>query len=281
HELGGSSDRRQALSPLLLTTQPLETLQDDLVVLKMLAPSFRTIVDAIYFALYQDPEADSLRASFLTFYKTTYKVAKQVDDLLDYSRVCYVQSLETDPNHITDEMLDEYRDLKWQQVTTEGARRIAREAKDAANILRTAVMPMLPSLEQEISTYIDSYRTRYDPDYHQPLASRFWGILNGSSLRPAQWNLEGVMSLAIEFRHGSALLKRVPWFLDNVELHFWRLSRLNAADLVTLGYKTLDDFRRLYVDRLRSFIIIINMSDDWLPIFSAFEHGVLDGKLRS
>ncbi|KAG8759053.1 hypothetical protein FRC14_006767 [Serendipita sp. 396] len=242
--------------------------------LKMLAPRFNSINEAIYYKLYKDKEADNVRAAFLPFNQTMKVTARCIEEALSIARVVYAYNLNRDASIITEAMLNSFQEGDWQINFLECAQNCADRAKEAVVTLRSRVLPMLPSLSLALSNYIESYNTRYGPQDHQPSLRKLFKDFLGPAEIPAQWTLEGVRSLSVDFDQGVLLLRRLPACIDNLELHFRTLLRLNLKDISTLGYSSRDDFRRLYKDFIFCYTKLHDSTREWCIVATTFGKGV-------
>ncbi|KAG8814294.1 hypothetical protein FRC17_001214 [Serendipita sp. 399] len=264
-----------AVSPLLLTYEPIAAFDQELYMLKMFMPRFETVNDAIYDKLRADPEADNVRAAFLPFNRAMDRITGDlICESCNTAQVAYAYNLELNSSVITDEMLSAIMNIKWQEEFLDCVRDAADLAKTAIDVLRTEALPMLPSLSIALSRYINSYTARYGPTYEPNLALQYVKTIFARPPPPAQWNLEGVQSLSFEFEQGVALLKRLSSFVDNWEHHFRTIARLTMKDISALGYSSKADFCRLYTDFIRCHRIIKEMRKIFWDISIPFRGAV-------
>ncbi|KAG8848371.1 hypothetical protein FRB91_010875 [Serendipita sp. 411] len=172
-------------------------------------------------------------------------------------------------------MLNTFQEADWQINFLECAQNCADRAKAAVLTLRSRVLPMLPSLSLALSNYIESYNTRYGPQDYQPSLRKLFKNILGPAEIPAQWTMEGVWSSSVDFEQGVLLLRRLPACIDNLELHFRTLLRLNLKDISALGYSSRDDFRRLYRDFICCYTKFRDSTHEWYMVSITFRKGVV------
>ncbi|KAG8813156.1 hypothetical protein FRC17_001650 [Serendipita sp. 399] len=266
-----------AVSPLLLTYEPIAAFNQELYILKRFVPRFETINVAIYNKLEYDQEADNVRAAFYPFNRAMDKITGTlICDSYNVAQVAYAYNLELKSSVNTDGMLSAIMNTKWQEAFLDCVRKAADRGKTAVDALRTEVLPMLPLLSIALSSYINSYTARYGTTNEPSSGLQYVKTIFMRPPPPAQWNLEGVQSLQFEFEQGIMLLKRVPRYLDNWEHHFRTIARLTMKDISALGYSSKADFRRLYTDFIRCHRIINEMRHIWYIVSVPFGQAVAE-----
>ena len=231
----------------------------------------------VHFNLESDPHADNLRATLTEFDISMSSASEEIYSSLTSGQRFYVHDLDeyTSVNvgpEVAAERAKEILSPEFQARVLKFARGAVTSAANAAKIIRGRAIPLIPLIEKDLEEYLSGYLSRADI---QKAREKSWmpSILQDmlmGSLAPTPVNPEDVRQLQEQLAESRDLLRQLPAFLDNLELHFRRLSDLKVEEVAKQGYTTFDDLSRLYYDRLCCNYALKGMVTGWLPAISAF-----------
>jgi hypothetical protein len=253
-----------------------ETLRDEIIPISALAPHFFELNMGIRYWLRADPHADRLRTTLIKFNLYMDPAAEQLRIAFANARVFYAHSQEEvippqdGYGQPTKEMVDTLLEPKFQEDAVKRARGVAGQVANAANMVRK-VVPLLPQIKAELEEYVADYVDRVSTREWRSKSwiRSFFDNIFGDPVAPTPWKPEEVSALPQHLSEGTDLLNLLPAFLDNMELHFRRLSEIQSEQVFDLGYTT-EDLTLLYQDRLTCINIFHNMGRKWTPAVSAF-----------
>ena len=231
----------------------------------------------IRYWLRADPHADRLRTTLIKLNLHMKSAAEQLRIALINSRIFYAHNEEeiTSPQdghgQLTKEMVATLLEPKFQEDSAKRARAVAEQVANAAKIVRK-ILPLLPQIKTELEKYVADYLDRVSTRKlrNQSRIRSFFDDIFGDPVAPTLWKPEEVSALPEHLSEGSNLLNLLPAFLDNMELHFRRMSEIQSEQVFDLGYKTPEDLIRLYQDRLTCINVFHNMGRKWTPVALAF-----------
>jgi hypothetical protein len=260
----------------LLTTAPVETLSDEIIPISALAPHFFELNMGIRLELKADLHADRLRTTLMKFNLYMDSAAEQLAIAFADARVFYAHTHEEiippqdGYGQPTKEMVARLLEPKFQEGAAKRPRGVAEQVANAANMVRK-VLPLLPQIKAELEEYAADYLARVSMRERRSKSwtRSFFDNIFGDPIAPTPWKLEEVSALPQHLSEGTDLLNLLPAFLDNMELHFRRLSEIQSEQVFDLGYTT-EDLTRLYQDRLTCINIFHTMGRKWTPVISAF-----------
>lgn len=167
------------------------------------------------------------------------------------------------PQDVTEEHARELLNPEAQADMIEYARQAAVHFAATARIIETEALPYLSDLKEALCTFVNEYSTR-----HRTMESRakswvpslaqdlIWGRND-----PTTWSASEVDALSEDIETGGGYLREILKLFDKLSTHFERLSKIKQADIDALGYSSLKDLRRLYVDRVACSRMLMNMYD--------------------
>jgi len=236
--------------------------------------------------LMDDPHADQLRATLMKFNAPMNAASEEIRSSFIDARHFYIHDLDElvptkeGPGAITKEMVAKLLQPDFRAKIVRYAIKAAARAAKAAKIIREKVIPFLTQLEEDLEDYVDDYELRnmaieerqksWIPSVAQDV---LWG-----SIVSTPWSLKEVQELPKGVSEASNLLRQLPAFLDNLELHFRRLSELDNRQIFDLGYTSVSDLTRLYQDRLLCNQTLAHMTNSWFSAISAFSVGTMKTK---
>jgi len=276
---------RQAAA-LLLMPAPVRSLADELDRLSALGPYFFALNTGVRFELMDDPRADHLRATLMKFNMPMNAASKAIRFSFVSARCFYIHNSDEvaltkeGPGTITKEMVTKLLEPNFQAEIIRYAIDAATAAAKAAKIIREKVIPCLPRLEEDLEEYVDDYESRVTAIEERQkswVPSVVQDVLWGS-IASTPWSLKEVQELPNGISEANNLLRQLPAFLDNLELHFQRLSELDSQQILDLGYTNVNDLTRLYQDRLLCNRALGHMVDSWFSAISAFSVGTMTTK---
>jgi hypothetical protein len=144
-----------------------------------------------------------------------------------------------------------FLDAEFQAKVIAYAHRASSHFHTAAQMIREKVLPLLPDLTKELSTFSGECSTRkriaeareksWIPFFAQDLA---WGKKDNIT-----WKISEIEGLLKDIQAGETLLHSLPAILESLSAHFLQLSKLKGRDLDAMGYSSLDALRSLLKDR--------------------------------
>ena len=277
--------KRQLYSPnltcfsaaaLLLTAAPVLSLQEQLKKLHNLGHQFYAINGMVHYDLESDPHVDNLNATLTEFNISMNSASEEVRNSIASGQMFYVHRDEFTSFNVSPEVAAERATKilspKFQAKILKRACEATTSAANAAKITQGRPITLMPLIEQDLEDYVSDYLSRVDFKKAREkkwIPSTIQDILGGS-IAPTPVNPEEVKQLREQFAEASGLLRWLPAFLDNLELHFQRLCDLNVEEVVKQGYTTFDDLIRLYYDGLNCSHILHSMDVEWFLAVSAF-----------
>jgi len=253
------------------------SLQEQLKKLYNLGHQFYAINTIVLYQLESDPHADNLRATLIEFGNSMNSASEEIGNSIACGRQFYVHdrdefaSIDVSPE-VAAERAKNILSPEFQALVLKFAREAVTSAANAAKIIRGRAIPLMPLIEKDLEDYVSDYLFRVDIKNARAkkwVPSTIQDILGGS-IAPTPVNPEDVRQLREQFAEASDLLRQLPLFIDNMELHFRRLYDLKVEEVVEQGYTTFDDLNRLYHDRLDCNYALRCMGAGWSPAISAF-----------
>jgi hypothetical protein len=261
---------------------PVRSLADELDRLSFLGPHFYTLNTGVRYELVDDPHADDLRTTVKKFSILMDAVMEEMRDSFHSARRFYIHNsseripTKEGPGAITKEMVSKLLEPYFQANMVKYANDAATRAAKAAKIIREKVIPFMPELEEDLEDYVEDYESRVTAIQERQkswVPSVVQDVLWGSIVS-TPWSLEEVQKLPKCVSEANNLLRQLPAFLDNLELHFRRLSELDSKQISDLGYTNINELTRLYKDRLLCNQVLAHMRNSWFSaIFRAFSIG--------
>ncbi|KAG8834751.1 hypothetical protein FRC17_007257 [Serendipita sp. 399] len=263
----------------LLTTAPIQSLFEEFSPLIPLGKHFGFIGATVFTYMREDSHAEALRAVLATFNEHGRKMVDELNEGFDCSRSFYSHrhleySGEDIPVEITDEHIQKLMDPNYQKRVMILARKAATAWGNAATIVRSKLIPLLPQLQRELDAFVDDYDLRHHilEEREQSVIPYFVQNWLWGAVEPVRWNKEEVELLPQDCSSGGKLLERLVGFLDRMEAHFLRLSQLELSKLAASSYSSLSSIRDLYATRVACLVILTRMDDMIMPIERAFWH---------
>jgi len=231
----------------------------------------------VHHELESDPHADNLRATLTEFDIAMNTASEEIRNSIASGQQFYVHDLDEFTSFnvspkVAAERMKNILSPEFQATILKFARKAVKSAATAAKIIRGRAIPLMPLIEKDLEDYVSSYLSRVSIKKAREkswIPSIIQDILRGS-IAPTPVNPEDVRQLREQLAEASDLLRQLPTFLDNLELHFRRLCDLKVEEVAKQGYTTFDDLTRLYNDRLNCNYALSSMIADWLPALSAF-----------
>jgi hypothetical protein len=263
---------------------PVRSLADELDRLSFLGPHFYALNIGVRVDLMDDPHADHLRATLKKFNTPMSSASREMRLSFSSARHFYIHNsseltpTKEGPGTITKEMASKLLEPHFQAKIVRCAIDAATRAAKAAKIIREKVIPFLPQLEEDLEDYVEDYEwrvTAIEERQKSWLPSVVQNVLWGS-IASTPWGLKEVQKLLTGVSEGSNLLRQLPAFLDNLELHCQRLSELDDQKIFDLGYTNVNDLTRLYRDRLLCNQALAHMTNSWFSAMSAFSIGTME-----
>jgi hypothetical protein len=260
---------------------PVRSLANELDRLSVLGPHFYTLNMGVRYELVDDPHAGDLRATVKKFNMPMDAATEEMQLSFISAQRFYIHNsselipTEEGPGAITKEMVSKLLEPDFQANLVISAIEAATRAAKAAKIIREKVIPFMPQLEEDLEDYVEDYESRvmaiqerqksWVPSVVQDV---LWG-----SIVSTPWSLEEVQKLPRSVSEANNLLRQLPAFLDNLELHCRRLSELDSQQIFDQGYTNVNDLTRLYKDRLLCNQALDHMGNSWFSAIRAFSIG--------
>jgi len=270
---------------LLMTPAPIESFKNEMVVLSELGNHYYAINIGVRLDLQDDRHADQLRATLMNINVPMTSVSEKLIYAFARAHHVYGHKWERESSDIitsvTKEMVAKLLEPSFQAESIKQAREVARLGAEAAKLVREDVIPLLSQVENDLDGYVVNYSDRFAlkescrqswiPAF---LFNLFWGVAD-----PTPWTLDKVQRLPQQISSANILIRRLPAFLDNLELHFRRLSEIQSQQLSDLGYTTTGDLNRLYRDRIICDDLIRHLEFSWSSPARAFQFGISNDTL--
>jgi hypothetical protein len=229
--------------------------------------------------LEDDSHADKLRATLMRFNTPMRSASDNITSCFTAGIFFYdhAKPPEDIPAPISREMIGRLLEPDFQARALELARKAVADAAVAANTVRKEVLPQLAQVQKDLEDYVSDYVAR---DTLRKERGKSWVpslLLNAieGPIDPTPWDVGEVKQFPQRFAIASNLLRRLPSFLDNLELHFRRLSEVNSQQMLEYGYNTSDDLVRLYHDRILCRFIFSEIRLSWFSAHRALGIGSL------
>lgn len=156
---------------------------------------------------------------------------------------------------------------------------------EVASIHARSARAKLVLASQHFTAYIQMHQERNEisqkrsesilPMFVYDIQDFLWGKTDLTPLTAEQ-----VQELATSFVEGTAFFSSgdknsLLQFIDNLQAHFQQFRQIATTPegLLTLGYSNLEDYKRLYQERLQCIDIIAHMQNDWLRVTRPFVYG--------
>ncbi|PVF95582.1 hypothetical protein CPB86DRAFT_738569 [Serendipita vermifera] len=236
----------------------------------------------VFLLLDEDEHSLNLRAALEPLNGHMYLLNELMEFCIEKFEVYYTHSFTKFcqkglPNTITDEQVAVLLDSAFQREIRQQLEEAIELIDISINILNEEVVPRLPQIERELAAFVEDYTKRYRM-YEQ--RSRSWSfgrvkdILFGPSTFPCEWKVDEVQGFPGILAPARASVERLGPFLERLRLHLLRLSQLKPSELPGLGYSNMEDFRRLYMDRLKGKGIFYSMTGQWYLIGKGLWDGI-------
>lgn len=207
--------------------------------------------------LKRDPNADALRGFLVAFNVPMKKVTSHLDRALSFARLYYTHNHEEYAGddlvpEVTEAHVQRLLDPKFQSVAIGYARDASLHFQSAAKALQENALPHLPPLSKELDSFVKDFCDRYHKLQEREASwvpSVLWNVVQGS-VSPTTWNIAEVKVLPQDIQTGGALLEQLPPLLNEMSIHFLRLSELTPAGLESNRYSTVTDLKHLYSVRI-------------------------------
>jgi hypothetical protein len=266
-----------------MTPAPVESFKNEMVALSELGNHYYAINIGVRLDLQNDQHADQLRATLMNINVPMDSVSEKL--IYAFARAHHVyghkwerEASDISTTGITKEMVAKLLEPDFQAEAIRQAREVATLAAEAAKIVREDVIPLLSQVESDLDNYVVDYSDRFALKESRRqswipafLFNLFWGAIDQTP-----WTLDKVQKLPQQMSSANVLIRRLPAFLDNLELHFRRLSEIQSQQLSDLGYTTAGDLNRLYQDRIICDDLICQLEFSWHSPARAFQFGVHD-----
>jgi hypothetical protein len=262
---------------LLLTPAPVQALKTELDPISDLGPHLYAIFTGVRLDLEEDPHADRLRETLVRFNTPMSSASYKIGACLIRGIIFYDHKEATGntPMPITQKSVRRLLEPDFQARVIQFARQAMLDAAAAAKTIREEGLPQLPQVRKDLEDYVSDYVTR-DALKREREKSRvpsfLWNAIEGK-IDETPWEIGEVQQFPQRFAIASDLIRRLPSFLDNLELHFRRLTEISSQEMVEHGYTTFDDLVRLYRDRVLCSFIFSEMQFNWFSAHRAFGIG--------
>ena len=229
------------------------TMYDESWRLALLANHISFINWTLYLFFRKDRHAEKVKAAFWPFNQHLDRAMEEFSDGLWHAREFYynkksrTSSVPVEPK----EPALIFLDAEFQARLIAYAHRASSRFHTAAQMIREKVLPLLPDLTKELSTFSDECSTRkriaeareksWIPSFAQDLA---WGKKDQMT-----WKISEIEGLLKDIQAGETLLHNLPAILESLSAHFLRLSKLKGKDLDAMGYSSLNALHSLLKDR--------------------------------
>jgi hypothetical protein len=197
-----------------------------------------------------------------------------------YGHTCYIHNQDeltgdAIPEVITGDHARALLDSGLQGRILENAREAAGYAAKAAEILRRDALQYLPELDRELSAFVEGYieRSRITNERSQSWVPSLIQDFFLGAITPVTFDVSQVEALPRDLKIGSGLLMELPVLFEELATHYTLLSKLSQSDMVSMGYSSTDDLRRLYSDRLTCARYISEMDRMTWSLDRAFASG--------
>jgi hypothetical protein len=269
-----------------LTTIPIANLQEELHHLATeIGEGFMKIRFVIFRELQKDTHLDKTREEMLPFLRSMYQAAVCIQETLAFASGFYAnQRGGVSPDiwcrDISDEDVRKLFDPKHLATILVYALHIPRRCADTIQHVETAI-PLLSGFSRALTSAVENYRDCdkvYKKRSQSWLPSALLDVLHGERddfLSKGRFEeMEGLLAFFatgcsyLEGDKGSKLID----FIRRWQVHFRRLYEVSQdpGGMAALGYTTMDDFRRLYQERLKCLPYIAAMQRDWGLCMAAF-----------
>jgi hypothetical protein len=232
--------------------------------------------------LKRDPNAAALRGFLVAFNAQMRKVTSHLDSAVSSARFYYTHNHEEFAGRdlvpeITEAHVQKLLDPNFQGYAIRYARGASLEFQAAAKALRENALPHLPSLSKELDSFVGDFCDRYHKLQERATSwvpSILWDIAQGS-VSPTTLNIAEVELLPQDIRTVGALLDQFPPLLDEMSIHFLRLSELTPAELESNGYSTMTDLKHLYSTRMECAKLLREIDNSTDSMSLAFVTGLV------
>jgi hypothetical protein len=140
---------------------------------------------------------------------------------------------------------------------------LLKSLEEAIPMLKDLALPSLPEIEMELKDFVERYRERYDATQQSaqswvPTAVQnlVWG-----SFEPTTEDISKIEALPEHFENVTRYLQKIPKFLEDLRDHLQRMMSLSRTDYETLGYSSVEGFKRLYANRAQCSYLFRGMSN--------------------
>ena len=217
---------QQQAAALLLTTVPVETLNDEVIRISALAPHFFALNFGILHQLKADSHANQLRT-------TLEKFNDYIDTATEQMRIAFImaanfyahkkgEAIARDGfGELTKERVATLLEPKFQEDAVKRARSVAEQVANAANMVRK-VLPLLPQIKAELDEYATIYLERVSTRERRKGSWVCWFMdsVFGDPVAPTPVQPARVSALPQHLSDGANLIALLPEFLDHMEVHF-------------------------------------------------------------
>ena len=264
-----------------MTPAPIESFKNEMVAISELGNHYYAINIGVRLDLQDDRHAEQLRATLMNINVPIASVSKKLIYALARAHHVYGHTWERESSDIsttgvTKEMVAKLLEPSFQAEAVRQAREVATLAAEAAKLVREDVIPLLSQVENDLDSYVVDYSDRFalKESRRQSWIPAFVFNLSRGTVDPTPWTLDKVQGLPQQMSSANILIRRLPAFLDNMELHFRRLSEIQSQQLSDLGYTTAGDLNQLYQDRILCDDLIRHLEFSWTSPARAFRLGI-------
>jgi hypothetical protein len=253
-----------------------------MVMLSELGSHYYVINAGVRMYLKHDSHADQLRATLMNVNEAMASASDQMMQAFANAHNFYWHEWERDESNdigttgVTEEVVAKLLEPKFQAEARRYAREAAIRVAEAAKLVRENVISLLSQVESDLNSYVVDYsgRSAEKESRRKSWIPAFIFNLIWGAVDPTPWNLGKVQALPQQMSSANFLIRQLPAFLDNLELHFRRLSEIHSQQQTHLGYTTFGDLSRLYQDRLICGGLLRQLDFSWSTPARAFWFGI-------
>lgn len=255
----------QLASKEIVTSIPVQNLYDEFNELSHFYQYFMSITTTIYIKLKDDKCGNRLRGLLFAFNRYMHIVLNETDDALIGARGYYVdgpEEREALAKITTKADVRSFLDLISRKKATVYGQRIIAALEEAISILRDHALPLLEDIKMELQSYVKNYQERRSLSQRRsqswlPLAVQdlVWG-----GLEEITQDITGIEVLPETLNNGIQYLQRIPNFVENLKRHFQLMMAITRTDYESLGYSSVEGFKRLHENRLQCSSLLLDMA---------------------
>ncbi|PVG00510.1 hypothetical protein CPB86DRAFT_824306 [Serendipita vermifera] len=249
----------------LVTSIPVQKLYNEFHELSHFYQYFITITTMMFIKLKDDKCGNRLRSLLFAFNRYMHIVINEIDDALMDARGYYVdgpEEREALAKINTKDDVQSFLDAISRKKSAVYGQEIIAALEEAVPILKDNAFPLLEDIKMELQSYVKNYQERRSLSQRRsqswlPFAVQdlVWG-----GLEEITRDVSGIEVLPETLNNGIQYLQRIPNFVENLKHHFQLMMTITQTDYESLGYSSLEGFKRLHENRLQCSSLLLDMA---------------------